>query len=293
MTTELTREIIKSLLPARPEDAHKGTFGHVLVIAGSRGFTGAARLASTGAARAGAGLVTVAAPNSVINLIAQSLVECMWRGLPATPEGTLAESALQDALQDASKRDAVVLGPGISTHPETAAFVSSFVQHCTKPIVLDADALNCISAHPSIVYRALAPVVVTPHPGEMARLVGNTTNDVQRDRVNVAVGFAARTGWVVVLKGHRTVIATPDGTSFVNMTGNSGMATGGTGDILAGMIGGLLAQGLPAADAARVAVYAHGLAGDMAADEGSARGMIAGDLLCAIPRAWRTIEGNL
>ncbi len=293
MTTELTRELIRTLLPSRPDEAHKGIFGHVLVVAGSRGFTGAARLAAGGAARAGAGLVTIALPESIVEIVAPALLESMWLGLPATQDATFSGEALLPALDAAQKRDAVVLGPGISTHPGTTAFATNFIAQCEKPLVLDADALNIIAVNPSVFDSAHTPVVLTPHPGEMARLAGITTEQVQRDRENIARDYATRTGWTVVLKGHRTIVASPDGQCAVNTTGNPGMATGGTGDVISGMIGGLLAQGLPMEKAARVAVYAHGLAGDIVAHQSSNRGMLAGDLLNAIPKAWRTIEGNL
>ncbi|MDZ4858165.1 MAG: NAD(P)H-hydrate dehydratase [Candidatus Hydrogenedentes bacterium] len=292
MATELTLDDIRGMLSPRPDTGHKGTFGHVLVIAGSRGFTGAAILAAEGAGRSGAGLVTVASPQPVIGIIASKLLEAMWIGLPATKLDTFAAEATAPALAAAAARQAVVIGPGVSTQDDTRRFVLDFLKQCVTPMVLDADALNIAGINPGVLANALAPIVVTPHPGEMARLAGMPVENVQRDREAVAIQFSIRYKTIVVLKGHRTVIAAPDGSCHVNPTGNSGMATGGTGDVLGGLIAGLIAQGVSPADAARAGVYTHGVAGDIAAQERSRRGMIARDLLEALPRAWRQIEGE-
>ncbi|MBM3289058.1 MAG: NAD(P)H-hydrate dehydratase [Candidatus Hydrogenedentes bacterium] len=290
MTTTLSHDAIRAMLPARPADAHKGTFGHVLVLAGSRGFTGAATLAAVAAGRAGAGLVTVGLPQPIVPFVAPALLECMWIALPATKSDSFAADAAAPALAAAENKQAVVIGPGISTHDETRKFVFEFVRQCKAPMVIDADALNALAVNPGVIAMANAPVTVTPHPGEMARLAGVPTDAVQRDRVTAATQLAARHGCVVVLKGHHTVIAGPGGECAINPTGNAGMATGGTGDVLAGIIGGLAAQGMSAWDAAGAGAYVHGLAGDIAAAERTQRATIARDVLDAIPRAWRTIE---
>jgi NAD(P)H-hydrate epimerase len=292
MATQLTSLNIGGMILPRPVDGHKGTFGHVLVIAGSRGFTGAAILAANGAARSGSGMVTVAVPQPVATVIAGQLLEAMWLSLPATKAETIGIDAIGPALSAAATRQAVLLGPGISTHDETKRFVLDFLQECGTAMVLDADALNNVSINAGVIAKAKAPVIITPHPGEMARLAGISVDAVQRDREAVAMEFAGRYNTIVVLKGHGTIIATPDGSCHVNTTGNNGMATGGTGDVLGGLIAGLVAQGMAMADAARVGVYVHGLAGDIAAQERTARGMIARDLLDAIPRAWRQLEGG-
>lgn len=279
----------RSLLPARPEDAHKGTFGHVFVVGGSRGFTGAVIMAAEAAARSGAGLVTVGVPRPLGDIVAGHLVVAMSRMLEATPEESIAREALEDALEFAQDKDAAVLGPGVSQHPETRAFVLEFVRRCPVPLLVDADGLNALATDPGALRQARVPVIVTPHPGEMARLTGGSVGEVQRDRLGTARDFAARYGCTVVLKGHHTVVADA-GETRVNSTGNAGMATGGTGDVLSGLVGGLLAQGMHPLDAATLGAYVHGLAGDIATGEKTGRGLIATDLIDALPAAWARME---
>lgn len=290
MSTEIDVNVLRPLLPKRPRDAHKGTFGHVFIIAGSRGFTGAAKLACEAAARSGAGLVTAGVPRPLGDVIAATLVEAMSFMLPATDAESLAHAALTPALEFAAGKQAVVLGPGISQHPETREFVLGFVQRCPVPLLIDADGVNCLSAEPGLLTKGEAERAVTPHPGEMARLIGGSTADVQKDREGVAAAFAAQHRCVVALKGYRTVIASPAGELYVNTTGNSGLATGGTGDILSGLVGGLMAQGVTVLDASLLGVYLHGLAGDIAAKRTTERAMIARDVLDALPQAWRSLE---
>ncbi|GMU91525.1 MAG: hypothetical protein AMXMBFR4_05830 [Candidatus Hydrogenedentota bacterium] len=290
MGVELTIEAVRSLLPRRPADGHKGTFGHVLIVAGSRGFSGAAKLAAESAGRSGAGLVTVAVPQGIAVAVAASLFESMWTVLPTTRGDSLSLVALPLLMTAAEGKQAVVLGPGLSTHDETRRLVLEFVPQCPRPLLIDADGLNNLSGDPGVLARCTAPVVLTPHPGEMARLTGGAVSDIQRDRQGAATRFAKRHRCVVVLKGHRTVIADAQGACSVNPTGNSGLATGGSGDVLSGLIGGLLAQGMGPYDAACLGVYLHGLAGDIAAREKTGRGMIARDVIEAIPNAWRALE---
>ena len=292
MSIRLSHEIVRALLPPRTIDAHKGAFGHVLVLAGSRGFTGAAKLATEAAYRAGAGLVTVGLPQPLVPIVAPALIEAMWLALPATKNDSFSVDAIAPALAASINKQAVVLGPGISTHDDTRRFVIDFLKLNKTPLVIDADGLNAISINSGVISSALAPVVVTPHPGEMARLAGISIDHVQRDRVGVATQFATRQKCVVVLKGHETIIANTTGEYCVNTTGNAGMATGGTGDVLAGVIGGLIAQGTSLWDAARIGVYAHGLAGDIAARAYTQRGTIARDVLAALPYAWLELEGH-
>ena len=292
MATEISREMVRGLVPERPCTGHKGTFGHVFIIAGSRGFTGAAKLACEGAARSGVGLVTAGVPRPLGDIVAASLVEAMSVLLPATEAQSLSLDAVEPALEFASTKQAVVLGPGLSQHAGTRGFVIEFARRCPAPMLIDADGLNALSAEPDALLESAGPRVLTPHPGEMARLMGRTTTDVQRDRESVATEAASRYGCVVVLKGHRTVVADSAGEVFINPTGNAGLATGGTGDVLAGLAGGLLAQGMEPMHAALLGVYVHGLAGDCAAKAMTQRGMIASDVANAIPEAWRAIEGD-
>lgn len=291
MGTDITQDSLRPLLPARPHDGHKGTFGHVFILAGSRGFTGAAKLAAEAAGRSGAGLVTVGIPRSLADIVASLLWEAMSLPLPATEAETFSADAVDPALEAASHRTSVVLGPGISRHEETRAFVHGFVARCPVPMVIDADGLNCLGSMPFLLTAVKAPTVVTPHPGEMARLAGCSTGQVQENREETAKRFAVHFGCTVILKGYRTVVAAADGKAYINTTGNSGLATGGTGDVLSGLVGGLLAQGMAAVDAARLGVYLHGLAGDLAAHTHTKRGMIARDVIEAIPSAWCDLEG--
>jgi NAD(P)H-hydrate epimerase len=264
----LTRERMRELVPARAADSHKGDFGRVLVVSGSVGRTGAAHLAAVGALRSGAGLVTIAAPRSCVATIAAMMPEYMTEPLEETSGGCVDFSAADRVLD--LKADVIAIGPGLGQDPSTAAFVQAIVERSGVPLVLDADALNAFEGDPErLVGRDGVDVIITPHPGEMARLLNVSIEQVQADRVERAREFAAAHRVHVVLKGHRTIIAGPEGRTFVNLTGNAGMATGGTGDLLTGMIAAWFAQMLDAEAACKLAVYLHGSAGDLAeADEG-------------------------
>ena len=271
-TSLLERGEVGRLLPPRPRDAHKGTFGHVLVIAGSRGKTGAALLAAEGAARAGAGLTTLAVPAALQPAFEGRVREVMTAALPDPGEiGSMLAG-----------RAAVVCGPGLGVTDETRAVVAEVVRRTPAPLVLDADGLNIVAGTGLLRERA-GPTVVTPHPGEMARLLGCETAEVQADRLAAARRVARGEGVVVVLKGARTVIAAPDGEAAISPAGNPGMASGGTGDVLAGIVGGLLGQGLAPFDAAILGVLAHGAAGDRVAARQGEVGLLAGDLLAELP----------
>ncbi len=277
--------------PRRAPDAHKGTFGHVLVIAGSVGKTGAAILSATAALRAGAGLVTVATPEPALATIAAGRPELMTEPLPAE----LDEDGASRALALAKGRDAVVIGPGLGQDAGTRAFVRAVLENCTAPLLLDADALNALAPSRNdsgavTSLRRKAPTIVTPHPGEMARLTGSTAVDVQRRRLETARAFAMETGAVVVLKGQRTVVADGDGRAAINPTGNPGLAKGGTGDVLSGVVGALLGRGLDAWQAALAGVFLHGRAGDLAAEERGQEALLAGDVVEALGRALKTQE---
>ena len=273
----LTRERMRELVPARAADSHKGDFGRVLVIAGSLGRSGAAHLAAIGALRSGAGLVTVATPRSCLPIVAAMAPEYMTEGLEETANGTVDYAALERVLD--FKADVIAVGPGLGQAPGTAAFVHGLLERCGVPLILDADALNAFGGDPDrLVGRDGLDVVITPHPGEMARLLNLSVEAVQHDRLRHATEFAARHRVHVVLKGHRTIIASPENRTFINLTGNSGMATGGTGDLLTGMIAAWFGQLLDAEAACKLAVYLHGTAGDLAeADEGEVA-LVAGDV---------------
>ena len=282
----ITSEDVRQLLPRRPRSAHKGTFGHAGLIAGSVGKTGAAAMAAQAALRVGAGLVTVATPTSVNDILEAKLLEVMTIPMPETKARTLARSALDRLLLFANARSAMALGPGLTTHPETIELIHALVPRIEKPAVLDADALNAMAGRVDLLRECKAPLILTPHPGEMARLEEHATSQmINADRVGIATRFARARRVFVVLKGARTVIANPDGQGAICPTGNPGMATAGTGDVLTGMIMGLLAQGLSPWDAARCGTYLHGLAGDLAATRLGTTGMIAGDLIDQIPHA--------
>ena len=273
----LTRERMRELVPARAADSHKGDFGRVLVIAGSVGRTGAAHLAAIGALRSGAGLVTVATPRSCLPIVAAMAPEYMTEGLEETAAGTIDFAALDRVLE--FKADVIAVGPGLGQSPGTAAFVHGLLERAGVPLILDADALNAFIGDPErLLGRDGVDVVITPHPGEMARLLNLSIEAVQHDRLRHATEFASSHRVHVVLKGHRTVIAGPDNRAFINLTGNAGMATGGTGDLLTGMIAAWFGQLLDAEAACKLAVYLHGTAGDLAeADEGDVA-LVAGDL---------------
>jgi len=286
----VTREQVAQWLPVRPADAHKGRFGHVLVVGGSVGLAGAPMMAAEAALRVGAGLCSVAVPQSIYAAAAATLREAMVRPLPDTPEGCLSAESV-DAMSPLLERaNVLAIGPGWGTYPPARQALRKLLSIAQVPCVIDADALNCVAQEPHILPESPPPLVFTPHPGEMARLMNTDTATVQANRLAIAQEAAHRFGAVVVLKGARTVIATPEGRIWVNPTGNAGMATGGSGDVLTGAIAGLLAQGLDAERSAAAGVYMHGLAGDLAAQKEGAAGLIAGDIIRCLPEAIMHIE---
>jgi NAD(P)H-hydrate epimerase len=279
----------RAALPLRPHDAHKGRYGHLLVVAGSVGKTGAAVLACLGALRSGTGLVTCAVPGSQQPVVAAQLSEAMTEPLPETAARSISAKAVERIAELLSRVDAVALGPGIGLDPETQAAVRALVRDVERPMVVDADALTALAGSAGLCRDAAAPRLLTPHPGEAARLLGSSIADVQADRIGSARRLAAESGAVVALKGARTVVAGPDGEVVLNPTGNPGMATGGTGDVLTGVAGGLLAQGVAPVGALRAAVYLHGLAGDLAAATRGEAGLVAGDVAASLPAAIRRV----
>jgi len=266
-------------------DAHKGDFGHLMIVAGSPGKAGAAIMAAKGALRAGVGLASVATPNSLVSIVQSGIPEAMCVPTAESLEGTLGSGSEEELLKAAGNMSACAIGPGLSTHYETVQAVRNFIQRTMVPVVIDADGLNAFVGFTDILRKSRASLIVTPHPGEMGRLLGISTAEVQKDRVTIASSFAKKHNATVVLKGAATIVATPSGWVYVNSTGNPGMASGGTGDALTGMIGSFLAQGYSASQAACLGVYLHGLAGDLAAREKGEMGMIAGDLIEKIPEA--------
>ncbi len=267
-------------------DAHKGSFGHLLVVAGSTGKAGAARLCAEAALRAGAGLVTLAVPASMPpDSLARITPEIMMERVPGSAAGTFDQTSRATLMALAMTRDALALGPGLGTDPGTVALVRDLYHHAPVPTVIDADGLNALALGGVPVAPAASSRVLTPHPGEMARLVGSSTADLRDRRVPEAQGLASRSGAVVVLKGAGTVVAAPDGGAWLNPTGNPGMATAGSGDVLTGVLGALLARGLPASAAACAAVFWHGLAGDLAAERAGEVSLVAGDIATWLGRA--------
>jgi NAD(P)H-hydrate epimerase len=277
--------------PPRPREAHKGTYGRLLIVGGSLGKTGAAALAARAAMRTGAGLVTVATAASQQPVVAGLLLESMTEPLAETAVGSVALAARGRVLELAVARDVVALGPGLGLDPDTQELARSLARELDRPLVIDADALTALAGRLDTLRQAPGPRCLTPHPGEMARLLGGSVADVQRDRVTVAREVATGHGVHVALKGATTVVATDDGRVFLNPTGNPGMASGGTGDALTGMLGALLAR-MPSADALVAAVYLHGLAGDLAAARLGEESLVASDLIESLPDAFAALRGE-
>ncbi|NWG13244.1 MAG: NAD(P)H-hydrate dehydratase [Acidobacteria bacterium] len=298
--TELVDEaIVRQTLPRRARDSHKGAYGHLYVIAGSRGKSGAALMTGHAALRSGAGLVTLLLPSGLQRDVVGRVPELMTEPMPETEAGTLASSGLDEVLSHLEEADAVVVGPGLTTHPETRDLVHEVVRRSPVPVVLDADGINAFAPKPERLRNEMGQTVtITPHPGEMARLVGCTISEVQSRRLETASGASREHGFFTVLKGFQTVVAAPDGRVLVNPTGNPGMATGGSGDILAGMIGRFVAgwrrrfrgADLRAlSDHLAAAVYLHGRAGDIAAKEVGEESLVATDLLPRLPAAFLSV----
>ena len=284
----LTPEEVSLLMPPRPTDSHKGDFGHVLVLGGSQGKTGAACLAGLGALRSGAGLVTVATPRSCVPAVAAGAPEYMTLPLPETAEGTVASDALASLLS--CRCDVIAVGPGLGVGPDVTTIVQGLLEHSNVPLVIDADALNALADTPQLLKtKAGVPVILTPHPGEMARLCHTTPLSVQSDRESLTRQFAVEHQVFVVLKGAGTLIGEPDGTVRLNLTGNPGMATAGVGDVLTGVTAAWLAEIGQASAACQIAVSIHGRAGDLAADAHGEVALVASDLIGALGQAAREL----
>ncbi|HKC70006.1 MAG TPA: NAD(P)H-hydrate dehydratase, partial [Terriglobales bacterium] len=288
----ITPRDIGEIVAPRPRDSNKGMYGHVLVIGGSLGKSGAAGMAGMAALRAGAGLVTVATAQSVLPTVAGYAPELMTEPLPETEAGTISLRAREYGRLDGIIKGKTVLaiGPGISRQTETSELVRMLVKTSPLPMVLDADGLNAFEGRAQELTGR--PLIITPHPGEMARLAQLSVKQIQEDRLKVARDFATRHGITTVLKGNRTLVALADGKVWVNPTGNPGMASGGMGDILTGLVAGMLGQSKNATTAVLAAVYLHGLAGDVACDKTGEQSLIATDLLEALPEAFRRVRAG-
>jgi ADP-dependent NAD(P)H-hydrate dehydratase / NAD(P)H-hydrate epimerase len=289
----ITPKDIAPLIGPRPRNSNKGMYGHVLVVGGSLGKAGAAAMAGFSALRVGAGLSTITTPRSVLGVVAGYHPEVMTEPLEETDAGSISTRALAILERVAENKTVLAIGPGISRHPETAEFVRTVVQKSKTPIVLDADGLNAFEGKAGELNGHGRTLVLTPHPGEMARLTGLSTAAVQRDRLNVARSFAREHELILVLKGDRTIVAKADAEAWVNTTGNPGMSTGGTGDILTGMVAGMLAQNREREfEAVLAAVYLHGLAGDIARDSLGEHSLVATDLVKTLPEAFRRVRAE-
>ncbi len=286
----VTAEWARSLLPARPMDAHKGSMGRVLVIGGSAGMTGAVGMAGETVLRSGAGYAVAAVPASCVDLLEARVAEVVKRGFPETPRRTLAGAALEPLLEEAERADAIAVGPGLSRDPETEELVRALLERLRGPVVLDADGLNAFERRG--VRHAQGPLVITPHYGEAARISGQAIRQVAHDPAGWAARYARESGAIVCLKCTPMITAAPGEPGLLNTTGNPGMATAGAGDVLTGLIAGFLAQGLDPGEAAARGCFVDGLAGDIASRRMGMRGMIAGDILRAVPAALTALESG-
>jgi NAD(P)H-hydrate epimerase len=289
----LTPKEATAMLPFRAPEANKGDFGKLFVMAGSEGYTGAAALTAESGLRCGTGLVILGCPKSMNDIFEMKMTEVITRPLPEVRnKRCFALRGLGEAREMIKWADAVAVGPGIGTYHETRELVFRLLERLDKPAVFDADALNNLAKDVDKIKGHSAPLVISPHPGEMSRLTGRTIEQIQKNRIGVALEFAQEFNLVCILKGAPSVIAAPDGQAWVNPTGNEGMATGGSGDVLTGIVGGFLAQGMLDIDAAVLGCCVHGKAGDIARDEFGARGMIAGDIMAMLPETLREMENN-
>jgi NAD(P)H-hydrate epimerase len=288
----LEAESARGLLFQRPADMHKGGAGHVLIAAGSPGKTGAAAMTAISALRSGAGLATLGVPESLHNRIEPQALEVMTMGLPQTPAGGLSDAAGEILLEQLADKHCLAVGPGLGTDPAAKRLVHQLVKESPVPVVVDADGLNNLCEEPDVFNEARAPVILTPHPGEMARLTGRSVKDVQADRIGCAKAFAEKFKAFVILKGARSIIADPGGAVSVNTSGNPGMASGGMGDVLTGLVSGFIAQGYPPAAASRIAVHVHGRAADRLESTIGPFGYLASEVMREIPIALRELLGE-
>ncbi len=306
----LEKEDMSLLIPERQKYSHKGDYGHVLIIAGSKGKTGAAFMCAKACLRAGAGLVTIGVPGSLMDVFQSRVTEEMTLSLPDRGDGTLSSEASEKILEFLSNRaDVLAIGPGISDTDNIKKLASTIVLNATVPMVIDADAINALSGTRNIFKKTKAPIILTPHPGEMARILEGSkglasgesprrqgfkgSREIEQDRINTAIKFSKATGAYLVLKGVPTIVAEPEGSVFINPTGNPGMASAGVGDVLTGMIAAFLGQGLDPLETSILGVYMHGLAGDIAAGKKGEHSLIASDIIDSIPEAFISMKDAL
>lgn len=280
---------LRDLLVPRPLSSHKGDFGHIVIVAGSTGKAGAAILAARSAVRCGAGLVTAAVPHTIVQTVDAGSIESMTLALPCSQDGGLKPPAAAVVHEFLNGKTALAIGPGLGLDPATVETVHTLIKETDLPLVLDADGLNAVGTHLELLRDRKGDTILTPHPGELGRLLGVPTAEVLRDRLEAVRSCAERSGSIVVLKGHRSLIGSREHGVFVNPTGNPAMATGGSGDVLTGMIVALLGQGFSAIEATKIGVFIHGFAGDLRAPEEFSMGLTARDLIDAIPQAFERL----
>lgn len=285
--TKMSKRKFKVNLPKRKLDAHKGDCGHVLVLAGSIGLTGAAYLTAQGSLLSGSGLVTLGIPKSLNPIMEIKLTEVITKPLAETKEFSLSLKAFTQISKILPQIDALAIGPGLSRNYETQRLIHKLLESVTKPIVLDADGINALIGRLDVLDKLKTKLIITPHPGEMARILNLEITEIQKRRKKIAQEFAQKYNVLVVLKGYRTVVTDGKSKTYINETGNPGMASGGCGDVLTGIIASLLGQGLAAFPAAKLGVYLHGLAGDYAAREKGQISLIASDILAKLPQVFK------
>lgn len=289
---EVSREFVNQVLPKREVSTYKNKCGQIFVLAGSAGMTGAATLSAEATLRVGAGLTILGVPRSLNSVLEQKLTEVMTVPLPETSQQSISYDGHTAIAEKLEWAHVLAVGPGLTTHEDSIKLMQWLVDKYDRPMVIDADGLNCLSQTSDKIPQAKGELVLTPHPGELARLVGKSTKEILKQPIAVARESAQKLKCVVVLKGAPTVVADPDGRIFINSTGNPGMATGGMGDVLTGVIAGLIAQGMSPLHGAVAGVYLHGLAGDLAASESGYAGLIAGDVLHHLPQALKSFENE-
>lgn len=289
----ITKDFVRSLIPLKPLYSHKGTYGHVLVIAGSVGKTGAALMCAKSTLRTGSGLVTMAVPSSLKEVFQSRILEEMILPLPCNTQ-TLSKDAIKKIDEFINeKADVLAFGPGVGVNNDTEEILKFLLTHCHVPIVIDADGITLLSYIKDLLKNAKAKTVITPHPGELSRLIGVPVREIENNRIDIAQNVAKELNTIVVLKGVPTIISEPEGTTFINTTGNPGMATGGTGDVLTGIIASLIGQNLSPFYSSVLGVYIHGLSGDLAAKYRGNHGLIAGDLIDNLPQAIKELTDEM